>query len=89
MNTAAQIVKGYTNLILNNKEELSKNRLKICYSCPLYSSKLGGMCNNRLWYNVNTGDVSTTEKLGYKRGCGCKLSAKTRVPEAHCPVNKW
>lgn len=85
----SQIIKGYTNLVLGNKEELSKNRLKICYSCPLYLQKLGGICNNRLWLNVNTGDVSVSEKPGYKRGCGCSLPAKTRVTEAKCPLSKW
>lgn len=89
MNTVSQIIKGYTNLLINSQEELMKNRMKICYSCPLYSQRLGGICNNRLWLNVNTGDVSTTEKSGYKRGCGCVLKSKTRVPEAKCPVNKW
>lgn len=89
MSQVTQIIKGYTNLVLNNQEELMKNRLKICYRCPLYSSKMGGICNNRLWLNVNTGDVSTESKSGYKRGCGCILHSKTRVPEAKCPVGKW
>lgn len=73
----------------NLEEDLSKKRLKICYACPLYSKKHGGLCNNNLWLDVNSGDVSTTEKQGYQRGCGCKLSFKTKVPTAKCPVNKW
>ena len=47
------------------------------------------MCNSRLWLNVNTGDVSTTAKTGYERGCGCRLSAKTRLANAKCPAGKW
>lgn len=83
------IVHGFINDVFNINEDISKNRLNICYRCPLYSTKFGGICNSKLWLNVNTGDVSTTEKPGYKTGCGCKLSAKTRVPNAKCPVEKW
>ena len=83
------IANGHVKEILNLNQDLSSNRLKICYSCPLYSSKLGGTCNNKLWLNVNTGDVSMENKSGYKRGCGCRLLAKTRLPNAICPVGKW
>lgn len=84
-----QIVKGHINEALGINKNLSEERLEICYKCPLYSSKFGGLCNNRLWYNPNTGDVSIDQQDGYKRGCGCRLLAKTKVPEASCPVNKW
>lgn len=83
------IANGHVKEILNLNQDLSTNRLKICYSCPLYSSKLGGTCNNKLWLNVNTGDVSMENKSGYKRGCGCRLLAKTRLLNAICPVGKW
>lgn len=83
------IANGHINEILNINEDISKNRLEICYMCPLYSPRLGGTCNNRLWLNVNTGDVSTIKKSGYANGCGCRLSAKTRLPNAKCPVGKW
>lgn len=83
------IIKGHFNEVLNINGDISSNRLEICYRCPLYSSRLGGVCNNRLWLNVNTGDVSTTKKPGYSSGCGCRLSAKTRLPNAKCPVGKW
>lgn len=83
------IVHGHINEIFNLNEDISKNRLKICYRCPLYSNKLGGICNSRLWLDVNTGDVSTTMKKGYVRGCGCRLLSKTRLPNEKCPTNKW
>lgn len=83
------IVNGHVHEVLNLGEDLSKTRLKICYSCPLYSNKLGGVCNSKLWLNVDTGDVSTIQKPGYKRGCGCRLAAKTRLANAKCPVEKW
>lgn len=83
------IVNGHVKEVLNLGEDLSKSRLKICYRCPLFSNRLGGICNNRLWLNVNTGDVSIAAKPGYKQGCGCRLSAKTRLVNAKCPVGKW
>ena len=84
-----QIVKGHINEVLGLNKDLSEERLKVCYSCPLYSTKLGGLCNSRLWLNPNTGDVSTTKQEGYKNGCGCRLLAKTKIPEASCPLKKW
>lgn len=83
------IIQGHINEVFNINEDISKNRLKICYRCPLYSNKLGGICNNRLWLNRNTGDVSVIMKPGYIKGCGCRLRSKTRLPNAKCPVDKW
>lgn len=45
------------------------------------------MCNSRLWLNVETGDVSTNARPGYQNGCGCLLRNKTRLVNAHCPVD--
>ena len=64
------IVKGHVNEMLGLNKDISKERMKICYQCPLYSTRLGGMCNSRLWLNVETGDVTTYSQEGYKRGCG-------------------
>lgn len=89
MNTATQIIKGHVNELFKLNEQLSKNRLEICYRCPLFRNVLGGICNNKLWLNVNTGDVSPVEKAGYKRGCGCLLKNKALAPGAKCPVGKW
>ena len=83
------IIQGHINEVFNINEDISKNRLKICYRCPLYSNKLGGICNSRLWLNRNTGDVSVIMKSGYIKGCGCRLRSKTRLPNAKCPVDKW
>lgn len=83
------IVKGTVNEMLGLNKDISSGRLQICYQCPLYSTKYGGMCNNRLWLNVETGDISTVNKPGYKRGCGCRVRAKTSLPNAVCPVGKW
>ena len=83
------IANGHVKELLNKNEDISKIRLQICYRCPLYSTKLGGVCNSRLWLNVNTGDVSTVKKPGYVNGCSCRLNSKTRLPHAKCPAGKW
>jgi hypothetical protein len=83
------ILQGHVNELFGRNEDISQKRLNICYACPLYSKRLGGICNNRLWLNVITGDVSTYPKPGYKNGCSCRLSAKTRLANATCPVGKW
>lgn len=83
------IVKGHINEVLQLNKDISEGRLEICYQCPLYSPKLGGICNNRLWLNPETGDVSTVKKDGYVNGCSCRLNAKTRLNNASCPAGKW
>ena len=60
------ITNGHIKELFNINKELSDSRMKICRICPLFLNKLGGICNNRLWLNVNTGDVSVTKKEGYK-----------------------
>lgn len=83
------IANGHVKELFNVNQELSQNRLKICYRCPLYLKKFGGICNEKLWLNVNTGDVSSIQKPGYKSGCGCRLNSKTRLSNAVCPLGKW
>lgn len=83
------IVKGHINEALGLNKDISTGRLQICHQCPLYSPKYGGTCNNRLWINVETGDISLVSKFGYKNGCGCRLNAKTSLPSAVCPIGKW
>lgn len=83
------IIQGHWNEVMGRNKDMSERRLNICYSCPIYSTRLGGLCNNKLWLNPNTGDVSTTKKEGYKNGCGCRLQAKTKLPNAVCPLGKW
>ena len=60
------------------EESKKLTRLKICYSCPIYSNKDGGTCNSKLYLNPDTNDVSTFFKVGYYKGCGCKLQTKTQ-----------
>lgn len=83
------IIQGHVNELLGRNKDISQSRLNICYSCPLYSPNFGGVCNKKLWLNVNTGDVSTSSKEGYKNGCGCRLNAKTKLVNEVCPLGKW
>lgn len=68
---------------------MEKKRLQICYACPLYSIKNGGICDSKIWINVNTGEVSKEKKDGYENGCGCKLKYKVNNPNSICPIGKW
>lgn len=88
MNIGA-IVKGHINEALRLNSDLSQSRLEICYDCPLFNPKFGGICDSSVWYNPETGDVSVIKKSGYVNGCSCRLQAKTRLPNASCPINKW
>ena len=83
------IVSGHINELLGLNKNLSEERMKICLKCPIFSQKLGGICNNKLWINPKTDDVSLTKKPGYVQGCGCRLQAKTTLVNEHCIINKW
>lgn len=83
------IVKGHVNELLGLNKNISQVRMDICRKCPLFLNELGGICNPRLYLNVETGDVSTRKIDGYVNGCGCRLSAKTRLSSSRCPNGKW
>lgn len=85
------ILQGHINEALGLNTDMYQTRIKICKNCPLYKIDIqwGEMCNSKLWYNLETGDISSTKKDGYVNGCGCRLKAKTRLPNAFCPVGKW
>lgn len=83
------IVEGNINRALNRNQNIAQQRIQICYACPLYSTVFGGKCNNKLWLNPLTGDVSTEQKDGYKKGCGCIIASKVRATNARCPLGKW
>ena len=84
------IIEGHVNELFDRNKEFYEHRMDICRECPLYKeSMIGPMCNNKLWLNTSTGEVSTYEKRGFGRGCGCRLNAKTRNPNNRCPNNKW
>lgn len=84
-----QIVQGHAAELLGLNKDISQERMKICKMCPLFLNSMGGICNPKLYLNPETGDVSTTYKDGYGKGCGCRCLAKTRLVNAHCPNGKW
>lgn len=86
----AAILNGHTNELLGLNKNISVPRLKICSKCPLYKKTVvGPICNSKIWLDVKTGEISLEKKDGYKNGCGCRLDAKTTLPNAFCPVGKW
>ena len=84
------IITGHVNEFFGLNKDLVRERKKICKKCPLYSIKLGQeVCNSSLYVNVNTNEVSTKNKPGFKNGCGCRLDATLTLPDAICPLSKW
>ena len=85
------IIDGHLKELFNKEEDLSKQRVNICKSCPLYKidSILGEVCNSKLYLNLETNQVSTYPRKGYYNGCGCRIQAKSRLITAKCPLNKW
>lgn len=83
------IIKGHVNELLGLNKDISKIRIDICKKCPLYKDEFGGICNPKLYMNPKTKDVSLEKKDGYFKGCGCRISAKTTLPDAVCPNGQW
>lgn len=85
-----QIITGHINEVLNKNEPLHIQRMEICKTCPLYKqTQLGPSCNPTLYLNVEENIAYPTPEVGRIRGCGCRLNAKTRLDDAHCPASKW
>lgn len=83
----SDIASGNVKSAFDLQVDLSEQRLRICKQCPLYS--LNGTCNRKLYLNPKNGDVSTMQKSGYKKGCGCIINRKVKQKDAKCPVGKW
>ncbi len=93
MNKFKDILEGHINELksivgLENTEasKIFKMRESICNNCEL---KKGNTCNPRLYINPITKEVSKTLKVGFVRGCGCRLSAKQKAPSGECPAKFW
>lgn len=85
-----QIVAGHFNELFNREDVLSQQRMNICKACPLYKvGPLGPICNPELYLNPITNETNHVGGEGMKKGCACRLNAKTRLEDAHCPNNKW
>lgn len=86
----SDIVKGHLNELLNRGEDLFTARMKVCKACPLFKvGPLGPICNPELYLNPVTNEVNHIGGKGFTRGCACRLNAKTRLEDAHCPNDKW
>lgn len=91
MGQITDIINGHVNEALGKNEELFEQRMKICKECLLYKeTAMGPICNPKLYINeADKESVSDRPKIGYKRGCSCRLGSKTRLPHAKCIVLKW
>lgn len=91
MSQFQQIAEGFYNNITNKKQDLYRERIKICRKCKLLKIDdiFGEVCNSKLWINPETDETSTVKKKGFINGCSCILQSKARVPEAQCPIKKW
>ena len=84
------IVEGHLNELFGNEQTLSEERMSICRQCPIMKMKVyGAVCDSYTYLNTTTGEVSQVKKEGFQCGCGCRLEAKTRLPESSCPLGKW
>lgn len=84
------ILNGHLNEVLGLNKDIATPRLKICSECPLLrDTAFGPICDSKVWIDLETGDISYKRKAGYKNGCGCRLTAKTTLINAKCPIGKW
>lgn len=86
-----EIVDGHIKELLNKEQSLYEHRIKICRECKLMTKDkiLGEMCDRNKWFDPKTGALSLIQLDGYINGCGCRMGAKARLPEATCPLKKW
>lgn len=85
------IIEGHVNEALGRNQELYDERMAICKDCGLYKdTPMGPICNPKLYISVeDKNTISEIPRIGFKRGCSCRLSSKCRVKFAKCIVEKW
>lgn len=83
------IIEGHYKEITNQENELYQERIKICKKCPLYSDKFGGLCDPKKCWNTVKNTSEDFPGKNIKCGCGCRLSAKLRLKNTECVLNKW
>jgi len=91
MSNALDILQGHINEVLNREEDLSQSRLEICKQCPGFKNSVafGPICDSTKYMSPDGTDWDYKYHEGWIRLCGCRLKAKTRLKNAHCPVKKW
>ena len=79
-----QILEGIANSVFKKEdvEEVSRERMKICESCPsgLYAISGAEACS------IPFSHPCCNEAKG---GCGCSLYVKTRSLATSCPKDHW
>lgn len=85
-----EIAEGHWNEFTGKEQDLSKQRLEICSTCPLISeTALGPICDSsKCWDTINEKVVSYPGE-NIVCGCGCRLQAKTSLKNAKCVLGKW
>ena len=84
MSSLKDILKGHVEELREGNQSIFETRMEVCKKCPLYKeTMMGPICNPSKYMN-DQGDVSTSPMTGYKKGCGCRLNAKTRLTYATC-----
>lgn len=87
---AKDILEGHVKEVTGKNNQLSEQRLEICEQCSIFKmTSLGPICDSKKWIDPKTFESSNFPKSGYKKGCGCRLNAKTRLKSNHCIVGKW
>ena len=91
MSQVGNILQGHINEVFGNNDDLATTRLGVCRECALYkvSPAWGPMCDSSKYISKDGLETSSTKLPGYVKGCGCRLSAKTRLQNAKCIINKW
>lgn len=91
MSKVKSIIVGHYNEMMNKNEDIGNMRMEICKRCPLYTidQTWGPLCNSNMYLNVDTNETSDYRREGFRKGCGCRLNAKTKDKESHCPLQKW
>ena len=91
MSQVADIIKGHYNELVGSNDDLEKTRLAICEKCPLYrKASWGPTCDSKKYIStIDKKSWSWVRQPNYVRGCGCRLTAKTRLPSAHCIAGSW
>lgn len=80
------ILEGIKNDLIKDDtiEATAHKRLSVCRKCPLYTAQsvVGERCdkNKSVWVD---------SKQDMIKGCGCKLSWKSRQDSSPCPLGKW
>lgn len=84
------IIDGHIKEIKDENVDLFNNRMSICKKCPLYKeTTFGPICNGSLYINKEDKEsISNVPRIGFTKGCGCRLNAKTRLKHARCIINK-